>query len=356
MKKKKAVNFGPKCMVTGSSGFLGRALTESLVEHGYTVHALDVRPFPDKNRHVKSFTGDIRDYDTVLSAAEGCSTVFHCAAVMNFLGLSRQSIRDEVFGINVGGTENVVKACVEAGVSRLVYTSSHNVCFDPGTVINGDESKPYAASYLDLYSETKTEAEKIVLSENGKHGLNTVALRPGGIWGPDKSCYMFSKFIDQLEKGKLVATIGDSGAIIDNTHVDNLVQAEIQAASKLIESPEIVGGQAYFIMDEEPMNLMEWFRPLIEGLGYKMPDKSIPRFPMYWLAFLAECLYFAGGPRPFMTRLEVHNLTTKFTFRTDKARRDLGYRPTIGNAKGMKECINFYKKIINNNGAGSREK
>lgn len=339
--------YGPACLVTGGSGFLGRALSKKLLEQGCTVHSFDIRPDAKPIPLVKYFTGDIRDYDAVRAAAEGCATVFHCAAVMNFLGISRASVRRRVYGINVEGTENVVRACRETGAKSLVYTSSHVVCFDTKPVIAGDETKPYAKSYLDLYGETKTAAEKIVLAANGKD-LRTAALRPGGIWGASDDCYMFAKFIDQLLKGKLVVTIGPADAIIDNTHVDNLVQAELLAAEGLIKKPEVVGGQAYFIVDDEPMNLMEWLRPLIEGLGYRVPNRSIPALPMYVIGFLAECLHYIGGPRPFMTRLEVHNLTAKFTFRQDKARRDLGFRPITGRDRGMKECIEFYKKYVTN--------
>lgn len=339
--------YGPACLVTGGSGFLGRALSKKLLEQGCTVHSLDIRPDAKPIPLVKYFTGDIRDYDAVRAASEKCATVFHCAAVMNFLGICRASVRRRVYGINVEGTENVVRACRETGAKSLVYTSSHVVCFDTGPVIAGDETRPYAKSYLDLYGETKTAAEKIVLAANGTD-LRTAALRPGGIWGASDDCYMFAKFIDQLLKGKLIATIGPADAIIDNTHVDNLVQAELLAAEGLIKKPEVVGGQAYFIVDDEPMNLMEWLRPLIEGLGYRVPKRSIPALPMYVLGFLAECLHYIGGPRPFMTRLEVHNLTAKFTFRQDKARRDLGFRPITGRDKGMKECVEFYKKYVAN--------
>ncbi len=335
--------------MTGGSGFLGRALTKELLDRGCTVHSLDIKPEEKPLRGVTYFTGDIRNYDTVRAAAAGCATVFHCAAIMNFLGLCRSSVRRDVYGINVHGTENVIRACRESGVKALVYTSSHCVCFDTRPVLGGDESKPYAESYLDLYGETKTAAEKLVLAADGEGSLRTASLRPGGIWGASDDCYMFAKFIDQLLKGKLVATIGPADAIIDNTHVDNLVLAEILTAEGLITKPKVVGGQPYFIVDDEPMNLMEWLRPLIEGLGYRMPKRSIPKMPMYFLGFLAECLHYIGGPRPFMTRLEVHNLTARFTFSQDKARSHLGFEPVIGRDKGMKQCVEFYKKHVNIN-------
>lgn len=335
---------GPRCMVTGAAGFLGRALTRALAGRGHNVHALDRRTGFERSSRIKPFIGDIRDYDAVLGAARGCGTVFHTAAVMNFLGVSDRKTWRESYGINVEGTLNVIRACREAGVQRLVYTSTNTVCYSPGHLINGDESMPYAGKTLDIYAKTKIEAEKAVLAANDQKGLLSVAIRPAGLWGHGDGCYMVTKLVEELKKGSFVATIGDGTSLADNTHVDNLVQAELLAAEKLIETPEVVAGKAYFITDEEQMNLIEWFRPLIEGLGYKIPSRSIPVRLMYIIAFLMEWLHRFGGPKPFMTRLEVHNLTTSFTFRCSKARRELGYRPTIGRDEGMKLCVMRYGK------------
>ncbi len=335
---------GPSCLVTGGAGFLGRALTRALVSRGYTVHALDLRPGFEQHDRVRPFTGDIRDYEIVRNAMRGCATVFHTAAIMNFLGIYNDTIRREVYGVNVAGTRNIIQACIETDVPRLVYTSTDSVCYSKEPLINGDESLPYTEQCLDIYAKTKIEAEKAVLSADNTRGLRTVAIRPAGIWGAGDGCYMVSKLVTELEKGSFVATVGDCTSLADNTHVDNLVQAELLAAEMLIETPDIVGGRAYFVTDEEQMNLIEWFRPLIEGLGYRVPRRSIPTRLMYGLAFIMECLHRIGGPRPFMTRLEVHNLTTSFTFRCDKARRELGYAPSIGRDEGMKQCIEHYRK------------
>lgn len=343
-KKNGTINIGPSCLVTGGAGFLGRALTRALVSRGCTVHALDLRPGFELHKRVRPFTGDIRDYETVRNATRGCATVFHTAAVMNFLGMYSDAIRKEVHGVNVEGTRNVIQACLEHDAARLVYTSTDSVCYQREPLVNGDESLPYAERCLDIYAQTKIEAEKAVLSADSASGLRTVAIRPAGIWGEGDGCYMVSKLVSELEKGSFVATVGDCASLADNTHVDNLVQAELLAAEKLIETPGTVGGRAYFVTDEEQMNLIEWFRPLIEGLGHRVPHRSIPTRLMYGLAFIMEGLHRIGGPRPFMTRLEVHNLTTSFTFRCDRARRELGYAPSIGRDEGMKRCVEYYRK------------
>jgi 3beta-hydroxy-Delta5-steroid dehydrogenase / steroid Delta-isomerase len=342
-KSGRTIEIGPRCLVTGGAGFLGRALTDALAARGCAVRAFDLRPVTGARAGVETITGDIRDYDSVRRAAGGCGTVFHTAAVMNFLGICDRKTWRTVRSINVEGTNNVIRACQEAGVPRLVYTSTDSVCYSKDPLVNGDESLPYPDKCLDIYAKTKIKAEKAVLAADGTGGLRTVAIRPAGIWGHGEGCYMVSKLVSELAKGSFVATVGDCTSLADNTHVDNLVRAEILAAEKLVEAPGVAGGQAYFITDEEQMNLIEWFRPLIEGLGYKIPGRSIPTRLMYGLAFIMECLHRVGGPKPFMTRLEVHNLTSSFTFRCDKARRDLGYIPAIGRDEGMKLCVEHYR-------------
>ena len=339
-------DLGPVCLVVGGAGFLGQALTGALLERGHRVRVLDRTPLPAGGR-AEQHLADIRDLGAVREATSGVSTVFHTAAVINLLGVYDRATRAEVFGINCDGTRNVIRACVDAGVPRLVYTSTNSVCFDPDPVVNGDESKPYATRFIDLYAESKVEAERDVLAADGVRGLRTVALRPAGLWGPGPGCYMLQKFVEELARGSLVATIGDGRAVSDNTHVANLVHAELLAAEKLVETPDAVGGRAYFITDEEQLNLMEWFRPLLEGLGYSMPRWSIPARLMYGIAYLMEWAHRLGGPRPKMTRLEVHNLTSSFTFRTDRARRELGYAPLIQREEGQRICLPYYREVLN---------
>jgi 3beta-hydroxy-delta5-steroid dehydrogenase/steroid delta-isomerase len=330
-------DIGSPCLVTGAAGFLGRHLVEALRLRGVEVHALDRRA-PAEGEGVRAFVGDIRDPQLVRRAAAGCATVFHTAAVIELLGVCRPGVRRAVDDVNVGGTGNVLRACRAEGVARLVYTSSDTVCYSPRPIVLGDESLPYARDFLDVYAASKTRAEQAVLAANGS-GLRTLAIRPAGIWGPGPGCYMLSQVVEQVAKGRLVATVGDGSAQADNVHVVNLVHAELLAAEALATTPARVGGQAYFITDEEPMNLMVWFRPLIEALGHRVPRLAVPALPLAVASWLGEWLHLLGGPRPFMTRMEVHQVATSFTFRTDKARRELGYRPLVGRDEAIGECV-----------------
>jgi 3beta-hydroxy-delta5-steroid dehydrogenase/steroid delta-isomerase len=333
-----AATIGPRVLVTGGAGFLASYLVRALLDIGCKVRVFDVRAAFEGNATVESRVGDIRDYRALRSACDGIDTVFHTAAVISLLGVARPDERRRVYDINVLGTENVIRACKDAGVGRLVYTSSANVGIDR-EVIEGDESTPYAAAFVDLSTETKVLADQRVLAANDPKGLRTVAIRPGGIWGPGDGGLMIRTFVEQLAAGALMATIGDGKAVVDNTHVENLVDAELLAAKGLADRPEVVGGQGYYVTDDERINGLEWFRPLAEGLGYDFPTLRLPGGPMLRIAHLLEWLHYLGGPVPTLTRIGVLKLIRASSFKIDKARRELGYAPRVQSAEGLEACL-----------------
>ncbi len=326
---------GPLCLVTGGSGYLGGHLVERLAKIGCTVRVFDLAPYSGAAA-VESIVGDVRLYDDLRAACEGVDTVFHTAALINLLARYRATERRKVFDVNVLGTENVLRACAAAGVGRLVHTSSINVALGEA-VNNGDETTRLIAKgdLLDLYSESKMLAERAVVAADNPSGLRTVALRPGGIWGPGQDAMMIARFIEQLAAGRFTILVGDGHAVLDNTHVDNAVDAHLMAAQKLAEIPEVVAGQAYFITDGEPVNGVDWFRPLVEGLGHVWPRRRIPGRLLYHIAHLLEWIHFLGGPESTLTRRSVLNLIRDGSFCIDKAREQLGYRPRVQAAEGL---------------------
>jgi 3beta-hydroxy-Delta5-steroid dehydrogenase / steroid Delta-isomerase len=326
-------DIGSRCLVTGGAGYLGTALVRRLHSLGCTVRSLDVLP----HKHgagVEVVTGDLRDYPTVRAACEGVDTVFHTAALMTILSLYRRVERERVFGVNVTGAENIIRAAQETGVSALVQTSSFNVMLD-GPAVPSDETAPYVARPKDLYSLSKIEAERCVLGADQRGGLRTCALRPGGIWGTDCGSLMMRSFLETLAAGSFKALVGPRTATMDNTHVENLVDAQLLAAHALHKRPDVAGGQAYFITDGEPMNGMEWFRPLVEGLDYPFPTTWVPGGVMKSIAWLLEFAHLLGTPVPTITVRGIRNLTEGSWLKIDKARQDLGYVPRHTRANTM---------------------
>jgi nucleoside-diphosphate-sugar epimerase len=110
-----------------------------------------------------------------------------------------------------------------------VYTSSASVVFNGVDLLDGDESLPYPKSFLDFYTYTKAEAEKLVLAANGEDGLATVAIRPHSIFGPGDQ-HFWPKVIANAEAGKLRFYMGDGENLSDFTFVDNCVLGHTLAA------------------------------------------------------------------------------------------------------------------------------
>jgi sterol-4alpha-carboxylate 3-dehydrogenase (decarboxylating) len=85
--------------------------------------------------------------------------------------------------VNVEGTRNIIDAAISCNVRKLIFTSSAGVVFEGRDIADADEQTPYPRTALDVYTETKAEAEQLVIAANGKHGLLTVSLRPASIYG-----------------------------------------------------------------------------------------------------------------------------------------------------------------------------
>ncbi len=325
---------GQLCLVTGGGGYVGSALVRRLRENGCRVRSLDVVPHSFDDPDVQTIVADLRHYADVRRACEGVDTIFHTAAIINLLSLYRPAQKRLVYEVNCVGTNNLVKAAQAAGVNALVQTSTFSVVLDR-VLDNQDESVPYATKTRDLYSLTKIEAERTVLGADNPAGLRTCALRPGGVWGSDCNSIMIRSFLEELAAGRFKALIGNGRATMDNTHIDNLIDAHLLAAKALRDNASAVGGQAYFINDDEQVNGLVWFKPLVEALGEKFPKLALPTPMMKMVGRGMELAHFLGGPEPTLTHRGIRNLTESSSFRIDKARRDLGYQPRFTRENGI---------------------
>ncbi|XP_076593177.1 short-chain dehydrogenase/reductase family 42E member 1 [Chaetodon auriga] len=325
-------------LITGGCGYFGYRLARSLHKKGAKIILFDtIPPNRDVPEDIVFVQGDIREYAHVERAVSGVDCVFHIASY----GMSgrEQLNRHLIEEVNVQGTQNVLKACVEHGVSRLVYTSTFNVVFGGQVIENGDESLPYLPLHLhpDHYSRTKSLAEMAVLRANGtalkdsSGVLRSCALRPAGIYGPGEQRHL-PRIVGYIEKGIFRFVYGEPSSLVEFVHVDNLVSAHELAAEALTsERQHRSAGQAYFISDGRPVNNFEFFRPLVEGLGYPFPTLRLPLALIYFFAFLTEMIHHLIGPfynfQPLLTCTEVYKTGVTHYFSMAKAKAELGYEP-----------------------------
>lgn len=335
-----------RCLVTGGAGFLGRNLVQALLNQGVEVVVLDRVECPIQHKKLIHVVADLANREALLEACEGVDCVFHTASIIELAGGFgvTKAYKELSYTVNVEGTRALLEAARKAGVKRFVYTSSNSVCFDskPITMMNSDT--PYAKDLIDMYTETKIEAEKLVLAQNGKDGMQTGAIRPCGIYGASSNI-MLDSFVEQLAAGKLVATLGNLNSTHENTFVENLVHGHILCAERLVEGNRCCG-RGYFISDHEPQNYFEFFRPLIEGLGYQFPKISLPVGLLIKLLAVWQFMHFRLGlPKPTLLPMQVIKITVTHLSDIREPYEDLDYRPLYTVKEAMDICLPYCKEL-----------
>lgn len=317
-------------LVTGGGGFLGGAIVRLLIERGYRVRSLARGDYPKlRSRGIETIRGDVADAETVKNAIKGCDVVFHVAAKAGVWGPYR-----EYYNANVVGTRNVIGACREHGVRRLVYTSTPSVVFDGRDMENANESVPYATNFKSHYQRTKAEAERLALGANADT-LGVVALRPHLIWGPGDH-HLIPRIVERARAGQL-RIVGNGKNIVDTVYIDNAAKAHVLAAERLAPGSPIAG-KVYFITQGEPMPLWDIVNRILDAAGLPPLEKRISARAAYAAGAVLEAGYAALRiqSEPRMTRFVARELATSHWFDISAARRDLSYSPRISFEEGMR--------------------
>ena len=326
-------------LVTGATGFLGHRIVKMLLDEGKKVRVFVRQDYNDTR--VEVFKGDLMDLESIRNAVEGVDVVFHTASFISWNPNDTAKLKK----INIQATRDIIEACKEFKVSKLIYTSSIDAIYEGKPIKDGNESLPYPSKFIDHYSYTKAVAEKDAISANNVNGLLTCSLRTAGIYGPGDRTRLPS-IIDVLRKGSYMQ-IGNGTSKFSHVYVDNCAYAHLLAEKALLpESP--VCGQCYFITDHESGYFFDFFRPILSSLGYTIPNKRISyRVAMilaYISEFVAELPWNRKTAQQLLTRYTVASTALDFSFLHDKAIRDFGYQPIIPLDIAIEETIKDLKQ------------
>jgi nucleoside-diphosphate-sugar epimerase len=225
-----------KALVTGGAGFIGSNLARALVARGHEVRVLDNFSTGHRSNlelldaHVVE--GDIRSYERVAAAVDGVEVVFHQGALPSV----PRSIQDPLTSsaVNVEGTLNVLLASRDAGVRRVVFASSSSV-YGNARGMPRRESQPLAP--LAPYAVSKLAAEQYCMVANRVYGVETVALRYFNVFGERQDplsgyAAVIPKFIRIMLDGQAPTIFGDGQTSRDFTHIENVVEANLAAATE----------------------------------------------------------------------------------------------------------------------------
>ncbi|MBS7636763.1 SDR family oxidoreductase [Candidatus Bathyarchaeota archaeon] len=235
---------GLRVLVTGGAGFISSHLVDRLLAEGFDVIVLDnLRSGSIENigQHVgeRGFhfvRGDVRDDRLVNGLVRGVNYVFHLAALVSV----PESLRDPVltYDINVNGTLNLLKACVDEGVERFVYASS---CAVYGNIEETPIKEGCPTRPMSPYGVSKLTAENYVRKYFEDFGLETVCLRYFNVYGPRQAYNDYSgvitKFINRVKKDLPLMVFGDGEQTRDFVYVKDVVDANMLA----LKSGEAIG-------------------------------------------------------------------------------------------------------------------
>jgi nucleoside-diphosphate-sugar epimerase len=292
--------------------------------------------------HIEFVRDNILDLKAIHEACKGIDVVLHSAAIVDW-GTHPPG---EVYDVNTNGTANVISACRANGVKVLVFTSSLDAVFGGKPLVNIDESIPYPLDYPNMYCRSKGEAEKLVTSANGG-GLKTVILRPADIWGEGDPFHIGS-LID-MAKGGFYARIGDGRARSQHVYAGNMANAHIQVAKSLLDGNGAAAGQVYFITDSDGSNFFHFYDAIVAAAGYRIWPQNfrIPRPLAYCIGALTEFSALLISPfkkiTPKFSRFAVTYTCSDFTFSSDKAVKDFGFKPKYSGEEAFRRTVEYYR-------------
>jgi dTDP-glucose 4,6-dehydratase len=227
-----------KVLVTGSDGFIGSHLTEHLVRLGYDVRAfvyynsfnsrgwLDQSPKEIRDS-IEYFAGDIRDPYGVRKAVEGCSTVFHLAALIS-IPYSYHS-PESYLDTNIRGTLNVLQAARALGVEKVVHTSTSEV-YGTARFVPITEEHPLCGQ--SPYSASKIGADQLALSFKFSFDTPVIVVRPFNTYGPRQSARaVIPTIITQIAAGARKIKLGALSPTRDFNYVSDTVAGFVAAAN-----------------------------------------------------------------------------------------------------------------------------
>lgn len=303
-----------RILVTGSNGLLGNHLVRELLNDGHEVRAL-VRPTSQTRAldglNAERVFGDVRDYKSVRAAMDGCEWVFHAAAVFAYFGYSK----DDMMTTATEGTLNVLRAAKDAGVKRLMLTSSTAVLGGSETPVPLSESAAMLKSNMPDYFISKAQQEILAINEAKSMGLDLVVANPTVFVGPYdyRPSTSLSTFTGYIKDPVKMTYPGG----INLAHAADIARGHLLLAN--VAKPyerHILGGENW-----------QWptlHRTMAELLGLKTPRFTASRSAAYVGATFMELGAKLRGKQPLATRGMAKQVGRYFWYSCDKAR-SLGY-------------------------------
>jgi nucleoside-diphosphate-sugar epimerase len=325
-----------KIFVSGATGFIGSRLALRLAEQGHQVHALYrslSKTSVIKHPNITLFQGDILDYDSLVPPLAGCSQVYHTAA---FAGVWHKDL-SMIYRLNIEGTLNVLRAGINAGVKRMVCTSTAGVLGPSDLIDHVDEYSSIPKRYFVDYESSKAILEQLLMTFS-LTGPEIVIVNPTRVYGPGvlSESNGVTRMIARYIIGKWRMIPGDGNSIGNYVFVEDVVTGLILAMEKGISGERYVLGGSNLTYNE----LFD-ILSILTGKKYLMFHIPIP-FMLMISGLLLSFATITGG-KPLITPSLVRKFNHQWKVSSTKAENELDYHP-IDFMTGARETLNWLLK------------
>lgn len=309
---------GDLVLVTGAAGFVGAAVARAALDQGYAVRALVRASSPRRNLaglSAEVVAGDMRDAAAVGRALAGVRFLLHVAADYRLWAPDP----GEIMRNNMEGTATVMRAALAAGVERAVVTSSvATLRVSPSTAAATEDEPLAEREAIGVYKRSKLAAERLVERMVAQEGLPAVIVNPSTPVGArDVRPTPTGRIIVEAARGRMPAFV-ETGL--------NVVDVEDVARGHLLALTRGRVGERYILGGQNVM-LRELLGEIAHLVGRRPPRVRLPAAPLVPLAHVAEALARLRGREPFLTVDGLKMSRNRMFFSSDKAERELGYRP-----------------------------
>lgn len=319
-------------VVTGAAGEVGFQIVKLLCQQGWRVRAM-VRAESSRaelmSLPVEIVQADLRDQDSLEAAFQGAYGVFHIAAVYREAGLQDETF----FDVNSRGTERVFQAAIKAGVKRVVHCSTGGVLGDiqdpPGSHLT-----PYNPG--DVYQRSKVEAEKIALSYFKSGKMRGAVIRPAMVYGPGDTRHL--KLFRMIARGTFFY-VGKGDKFVHFIDIRDLARGFMLAMEH-----EEVNGEIYHIAGAQPMTLKQAVDTIASYLEVKRPCVHLPKRLLQLIGSACELICKPLGINPPIYRRRVDFFTKARFFDTEKARREIGFKPAQSFEQEIRDAVAWYRE------------
>ena len=322
---------GERVLITGASGFVGSAVARAFAAHGYALTLL-VRPSSPRTNLAglgcAVIEGDMKDAASLKRALKDARYLVHVAADY------RLWARDpgEIVRNNVEGTRTVMQAALDAGLEKIVYTSSV-ATLKPSHRPADETARSDEKTAIGAYKRSKVAAERVVEEMIARQSLPAVIVNPSTPIGPrDVKPTPTGRIIVETAMGRIPAFV-DTG--LNLVHVDDVAEGHVMALQKgRIGESYILGGENVALK-----SMLETIAPLA---GRRAPRIKLPRAPLFPIAYAAEAAARFTGKEPFITADGLKMAKHHMFFTSAKAERELGYRARPY-AEGLADAVKWFR-------------